>query len=303
MPNTGRTLERLVAAFERMLLGTGFAVTPNHKVFDQDGNQMAEFDVQISGQVGSTSFKWLLECRDRPSEGPAPASWIQHLSGRKQLFQFDKVIAVSTTGFSPGAKEAAKILNIMLREVSDVEAISAEFGTIQFRLKAMTLELQGVADFVFPVQARAEALQLGTVVTDPEIRRAGEHNFLTLRQFVLRDFLQGSRIKEPERDQSITLTYESRGDIELRVGAHVLPVSGISIPVTVHYAYHPTTALSIKSYGEDGRVIGEEVALSTETDAEIIRNVVLLTKKDGQMLVVQSAASEIIRKCVEERNE
>ena len=296
MANDGRALEQLVAELEKLLLGTGFNVTPNQKVFDEEGNQIAEFDVQIEGHVGSTSFKWLIECRDRPSEGPAPSSWIQHLAGRKQLFQFDKVIAVSTTGFSPAAKQAAETLNISLRGVANVEQISQEFGTIEFRLRALKVSVQDFGDYDFPGSARDEVLQLGSAIAEPEIRYVCEPDFLTLHQFILRELLQNPNVKEPASDQSKMYTYEQHGDMELRVGRRLLPLRGLIAPITAHYSYHPTTALSVKSYAEDGRVIGEEVALSTETDAEIVRTTVLVTKRNGDVLVVQNTSHEVIRK-------
>jgi hypothetical protein len=91
-------------------------------------------------------------------------------------------------------------------------------------------------------------------------------------------------------------TYEQHADMELRVGRRLLPLRGLIVPITAHYSYHPTTALSVKSYAEDGRVIGEEVALSTETDAEIVRTTVLVTKRNGDVLVVQNTSNEVIRK-------
>jgi hypothetical protein len=134
MAANGHELERLVADLEALLLGTGFTVTPNDCVFDGDGNQIAEFAITIEGHVGSTRFRWLVECRDRPSEGAAPASWIQQLAGRREQFDFDKIVAVSTTGFSPAATGAAKNLNITLRTVTSVARISEQFGRIDFRL-------------------------------------------------------------------------------------------------------------------------------------------------------------------------
>ncbi len=126
MSNTGKLLEGFVERIEKILIPHGFIILPNEKVYNTDGVQIAEFDIKISGKVGTTNFKWLIECRDRPTQGPAPAAWIEQLVGRRDRFNFDKVIAVSTTGFAEGASEYAKDKGIEIRTVTeaDVDQIS-----------------------------------------------------------------------------------------------------------------------------------------------------------------------------------
>ncbi|MES2440056.1 MAG: hypothetical protein V4584_13390, partial [Verrucomicrobiota bacterium] len=116
----GKQLESLVSYLEESLKPKGFEVEKNDKVFDDDGNQIAEFDIIVSGKFGSTEMRWLIECRDRPSAGAAPGSWIEQLVGRRSRFGFNKVTAVSTTGFAPGLIEYAKREGIELRTVSEV---------------------------------------------------------------------------------------------------------------------------------------------------------------------------------------
>jgi len=105
MAQNGRQLEGLVAFVERCAPTQGFEVRTNERVFNEDGIQIAEFDIDVRGKVGSTEIAWLIECRDRPADGPAPSSWIEQLVGRKEhRFAFNKVTAVSTTGFCRGCK-------------------------------------------------------------------------------------------------------------------------------------------------------------------------------------------------------
>ena len=117
MTSKGKQLEALIAFVEKSLLPHGFEVKTNEKVYDADGVQIAEFDIEIRGKVGSTNFTWLIECRDRPSDGPAPGAWIEQLVGRRTRFGFNKVTAVSTMGFAPGAITFARSEGIELREV------------------------------------------------------------------------------------------------------------------------------------------------------------------------------------------
>lgn len=117
MAADGKQLEALVAYVEKTLLPEGFTVATNERVFNDEGIQIAEFDIEIRGKVGSTAIAWLIECRDRPTSGPAPGLWIEQLVGRRIRFGFNKVTAVSTTGFAAGAAEFALAQGIELREV------------------------------------------------------------------------------------------------------------------------------------------------------------------------------------------
>lgn len=112
----GTSLEKLVAFVEKLHLPSGFTVKPRDRVVI-DGVQIAELDILIEGPVGSTNFSWLIECRDRPSEGAQGGDWIEQLVGRRGRFSFDKVTAVSTTGFSAPARQYATQTAIELREV------------------------------------------------------------------------------------------------------------------------------------------------------------------------------------------
>jgi hypothetical protein len=144
MRKSGKELERLVREIETVLLPKGFRVVPNEQVHNDNGVPIAEFDLHIEGTVGSTLFRWLIECRDRPSEGPAPGSWIEQLVGRRNRFRFNKVTAVSTTGFAPSANEFARQEGIELRAVSQItaDAVSDWLTSTDLRLFRDKTELK-----------------------------------------------------------------------------------------------------------------------------------------------------------------
>ncbi len=120
MNSDGKQLEALVSFVERTLVPPGFEVKANSRVFNDEGVQIAEFDIEIRGRLGSTTIAWLIECRDRPGQGAAPGSWIEQLVGRRDRFGFSKVTAVSTTGFAAGAADYARRAGIELREVANL---------------------------------------------------------------------------------------------------------------------------------------------------------------------------------------
>lgn len=119
--NDGTGLENLVALLERAFLPIGFTVEQRKPVFNESKVQIAELDILVKGNVGSVEYKMLVECRDRPSEGAAPAAWIEQLVGRRNRLKVDTIVAVSTTGFAPGAVEFAAEANIRLREFTRLE--------------------------------------------------------------------------------------------------------------------------------------------------------------------------------------
>jgi hypothetical protein len=97
-------------------------VTSNVKAYAENGKQIAEFDIIVEGRFGTTNMRWLIECRDRPGSGAAPNGWIEQLIGRKQgHVKFDRVTAVSTTGFADGCRELAEPHRIELRTVEHVD--------------------------------------------------------------------------------------------------------------------------------------------------------------------------------------
>jgi hypothetical protein len=61
MESKGKQLERLVALIEKLYLPEGFEITTNERVYD-DGVQIAEFDIEIRGRLGTTELRWLIEC-------------------------------------------------------------------------------------------------------------------------------------------------------------------------------------------------------------------------------------------------
>ena len=155
----GARLEQLVALVEGLRLPDGFQVQTNRRVVDESGIVIAELDVEIAGPVGSSTYRWLIECRDRPGTGPAPASWIEQLVGRRARFRYDKVMAVSTTGFSSGAKQLAREMAIDTRLIECLEP--KEFSS--------WLSAQDLRQYIQTVRLLGGAIGLAEDVSDPHM--------------------------------------------------------------------------------------------------------------------------------------
>lgn len=145
--NTGKELESLIHEIERILLPNGFNIETNVKKYEE-GIQIGELDLVISGPIGTGSISWLIECRDRPSEGPQPVSWIEQLMGRRDRYHFNKVTAVSTTGFSQGAISLANKENVELHTVAEVT--SSDIITWWGQGSLTITEYSGLMFFVYP---------------------------------------------------------------------------------------------------------------------------------------------------------
>ncbi len=152
MDKTGKSLEILVRVVEEILLPKGFNVTVRERIYNDEGIQIAELDVIVTGKLGSTQLNWLIECRDRPSEGPVPGSWIEQLVGRRDRFKFNKVTAVSTTGFSAGALEYADEAGIEIRTVDEIseEVVSDWFRATEMHITVARGDLSGISLFLSP---------------------------------------------------------------------------------------------------------------------------------------------------------
>jgi hypothetical protein len=150
MRNDGRELEEFVANVEKTLSNEGFQVNVNRKLYNDEGVQIAEFDVILNGRFGSTEISWLIECRDRPSSGKAPGEWIYALASKREVHQFNKVTAVSTTGFSPAAVLASEKLNVELREITATspEELRSWLQLVEVELVQHDISLADI-DFVF----------------------------------------------------------------------------------------------------------------------------------------------------------
>ena len=158
--NDGRQLQDLVELIESKLIPAGFRVETNWSEFDAEGNYLAEFDIQFIGTNENAGIKWLIECRDRPSSGPAPGAWIEQLVGRRSRFKFDKVTAVSSSGFAKGAQDYAVAEGIELKQTEAKELAdfskwlhlnASDWNEYAHELKYVHF------DFILPLDAEMEA--------------------------------------------------------------------------------------------------------------------------------------------------
>lgn len=115
MRNDGKNLEALIGEIEKITNREDCNIEINQRKYDQEGNQLAEFDIILSFLDDGKKVEWLYECRDRKETNNG--GWIEQLIGRKFLNNFKRVTAVSTATFSPAAIHNARKGDIELRTV------------------------------------------------------------------------------------------------------------------------------------------------------------------------------------------
>jgi hypothetical protein len=258
MDKTGEDLELLVAGIEKRLLPQGFKVEPRQRVLDESGEQVAELDIVISGPLGSSVVKWLLECRDRPSGGAAPVAWIEQLVGRRERFGFDKVFAVSSTGFSKGAIDFAKSKGIVLRTVK-------KFGDIKddFKIQAITFNFQ-LVDFAGPMQLDADDPSYRNRNMDvkrPMFKKPEESEFQHFPNFVMRN----PQLLEPRDPTNSIYLFHCAGTLDLLAGKDTIRVHNVRIPIKLSRFTKVSQALLATVYSEDERVIWQEGQFEADT--------------------------------------
>lgn len=115
MIQKGEFLEIMMGNLQAYLAPEGVDVKLREKFFSEEtGKQVGEIDITVRGDFGTSRFFWGIECRDRPAEGPQGLPWIREIVGKKQQLGPDKMIAVSTTGFTKDAEQFAQSQNIDL---------------------------------------------------------------------------------------------------------------------------------------------------------------------------------------------
>jgi len=274
--NSGKELERLVQEIERSLLSSDFGVTLNKTEFDNAGNQLAEFDIVISGRVGSLQIKWLIECRDRPSEGAAPGSWIEQLASRKTRFNFDKVIAVSTTGFAEGISDYAESQGVVLRTVQRLSDIASDFNIEEIRHYANQVTI-GPTN----MSVSNPALVGIDILNHAKLKLSGESDYQRFPDFVL-SHIDGFDDVNIEGDTSFRFEFCCEVPVDIVINHRQLQVSGITLPLQLDVFVYQGKMLSANIYSGNEEMVGRDVTYVFELPAgNFTQRIMFLNNFDG----------------------
>lgn len=274
--NSGKELEQLVHEIERSLLSSDFEVSLNKTAFDDAGNQLAEFDIVISGRLGSCSVEWLIECRDRPSQGSAPNAWIEQLAARKRRFNFDKVIAVSTTGFAKGLSEYAEREGVLLRSVQRLSDIATDFN-----IEEMTYFANRVTIGPTNMRVSNPGLLGIDILNGAKFKLVGESEYQRFPDFVL-SHLDDFDELNIAGNTSFRFAFYCEVPVDVAIDGRQFQVSGITLPLQLDVFVYEGRTLSANIYSEQEEMIGRDVTYVFELPGgKFTQRVLFLNNFDG----------------------
>lgn len=126
---------------EKCLSKTEIKITSPDQILDKITGVTREVDVSLRARVGSHDVLIILECRDRRKS--EDVTWIEQLATRRDDIGANKAIAVSSTGFTSGAKSKAHFKNIELRTLEDIniDDISDWFQVKNLKNRSISLNV------------------------------------------------------------------------------------------------------------------------------------------------------------------
>jgi hypothetical protein len=137
MPPRTNAFQDLVALIQRAITGMGVTVTSPAMLRELDSKVEREVDVLIRGRMAGFSTSFAMECRDHKE--PQDMTWIDQLVGKYgRLVQVDKIIAVSSSGFTKGARTKAKYENIETLTLKEAQGLN--WPDYLARFKTITME-------------------------------------------------------------------------------------------------------------------------------------------------------------------
>ena len=120
MSRRGRKFEKIVRDLEELLGDSNLEVKSPDKLFDYASENYREVDISIKGKLGTHPILIVIECRDWGK--PQNVIWIEQLKTKRDGIRADKMIAVSTSGFSLNAVTLAERYGIGIRNVNNLDA-------------------------------------------------------------------------------------------------------------------------------------------------------------------------------------
>jgi hypothetical protein len=232
MPRKGRFLEILVKQLQEFLGPQGLIIK-SPELFYKDGKLIGEIDVTVRGKLGSSSIFIGIECRDRPKNGPQGIPWLTQIHGKQKLFNANKMIAVSTTGFTSESIRVDDELGIDLLAINKADDMNLSdwFKTIGFSWRYESWKISGQIN----------------LITEPNTIKGSHHFNMETPFLLINESNHLASIKEliaPDLDSLFaqlddiesgittkTIILEKSGHLQANIGNNIIIVNKLSIPL------------------------------------------------------------------------
>lgn len=116
MPRRTNDFQALIKTIYEQIVPEGGSVTESGMVPDREAGILREVDILIEHNYAGHEFRLIVECRDHSRS--QTVDWIDGLIGKAKSLDVDKVVAVSSKGFSRSARRKA--------EENGIEALTLE---------------------------------------------------------------------------------------------------------------------------------------------------------------------------------
>jgi len=113
MPRKGKDFELLIKKLENIPLPVGAIIKSPDYIEDEVTGSKREIDISIKYTDNDCTYMTIIECRDRCST--EDVTWIEQLITKARDMGADKIIAVSSAGFSQNAIKKASHYRIELK--------------------------------------------------------------------------------------------------------------------------------------------------------------------------------------------
>lgn len=121
MPRRTNPFQGLVTLIQHAMSGTDIRVESPAMIPDTHTSKQREVDILVSGELAGIQLTVALECRDH--KDPQDITWIDDLIGKYRDLPVDKVIAVSSSGFTGPAIDKAKAVNIETLTIEEAQNV------------------------------------------------------------------------------------------------------------------------------------------------------------------------------------
>mgnify|MGYP003677264281 CR=1 FL=1 len=106
MPKRSNDMQKFVHRIYEHLKPTGASITESKMIYDKDAEIDREVDVCIEVELAGEKITFIVECRDHKRDKQG-VEWIEQIIAKAKALKANKIIAVSSSGFSkPGLKKA-----------------------------------------------------------------------------------------------------------------------------------------------------------------------------------------------------
>lgn len=117
MSSKWREVEIIVAMLHKLIFGPEWDIKSPERIPDKITGQLREVDVSLRLKSGYISILIIVEYRDRDIED---VTWIEQLVTKCKNLGADKIIAVSSNGFTEPAKKSAEHYGIATHVLSNI---------------------------------------------------------------------------------------------------------------------------------------------------------------------------------------